>query len=80
MIMGDQYETHMAVVKQTGTTEAAVDFENKYRKPAVNKGLTFFPLKLRPKPSPRPKTKVAKASVNILSKEDLIEISRQQLM
>lgn len=80
MVVKEQYETHLTALKQTAVTEAAVDFENRYRKPTPNEGLAFFPLKVRPKPSPRPRTKVAKATSAVQKRVDLIEISRKQLM
>lgn len=80
MIARDQYKEHLVTLNQTGVTEAAVDFENKYRKPESLRPLTFFPLKLRPKPYPRPKTKVAKSTAPPKPKLDLSELYREQVL
>ncbi len=59
LVSQDQYEEHLATVNKTRVTEAAVDFENKFRAPSRTKSVTFFPMKIKPKPFTRPKTKVA---------------------
>lgn len=80
MVMKDQYKEHLVTMNQTGVTEAAVDFENSYRKPATTKKMAFFPLKLRPKPFPRPKTKVAETDLPPKPKMNLSELYRQQVL
>lgn len=81
MVMNDQFTTHMETVVKTRVTEAAVDFENTYRKPAPSKNLTFFPLKLRAKP--KPKTKVAESATpvpGVETRANLIQLYREQAL
>lgn len=81
MVMNDQFNTHMDTVAKTRVTEAAVDFENTYRKPSPSKNLTFFPLKLRSKP--KPKTKVAKATTPVPgtdTRANVIQLFREQVL
>jgi len=81
MVMSEQFETHMETVTKTRVTEAAVDFENKYRKPSPSKNLVFFPLKLRSKP--KPKTKVAESATSASGAEaraNLIQLYREQVL
>ncbi len=81
MVMQDQFNTHMETVTKTGVTEAAVDFENTYRKPSPSKNLTFFPLKLRAKP--KPKTKVADVKTSAPgtdARANVIQLYREQVL
>lgn len=78
MVSQDQYKEHLATINQTRVTEAAVSFENRFRKPSPTKALTFFPMKLKPKPLMKPKTKVAVAPPPPRPKVDLIQIYREQ--
>lgn len=85
MLTQDQYQEHLITMNQTGVTEAAVDFENTYRKPATTKSLTFFPLRLRSKAYPRPKVKFANSDVPPKTlppkpKVNLIELYREQVL
>ena len=59
MVSQEQYKEHLVTLNQMGATEAAVNFENTYRRPSPGKSLTFFPMRLKPKPFMKPKTKVA---------------------
>lgn len=80
MVSRDQYKEHLITLNQTKMTEAAVNFENKYRDPAPSKALTFFPLKLKPKPSTKPKTKVATIQEPVPPKIDLNTLYREQTL
>tara|TARA_B110001454_G_scaffold219189_1_gene251064 strand:- start:7682 stop:7960 length:279 start_codon:yes stop_codon:yes gene_type:complete len=84
MVSQDQFTTHLNTLEKTRVTEAAVDFENKYRKPTPSKTLTFFPLRLRMK-SPKPKTKVADSTkptpgVTGEARTNLIQLYREQVL
>ncbi|MBL7556907.1 MAG: hypothetical protein JNM24_13875 [Bdellovibrionaceae bacterium] len=81
MVMNDQFNTHVETMAKTRVTEAAVDFENTYRKPSPSKNLTFFPLKLRAKP--KPKTKVAESVApvpGVETRANLIQLYREQVL
>lgn len=85
MVSQDQFNTHLDTLNKTRVTEAAVDFENKYRKASPSKTLTFFPLRLRAKPSPKPKTKVAESTkptpgVTGDARTDLNQLYREQVL
>jgi hypothetical protein len=85
MVSQDQFNTHMDTLDKMRVTEAAVDFESKYRKASPSKSLTFFPLRLRAKPSSKPKTKVAEstkptAGVTGEARTDLIQLYREQVL
>ena len=81
MVSQDQFNTHMDTLSKTRVTEAAVDFENRYRKASPSKNLVFFPLKLRSKP--KPKTKVAESATSASGAEaraNLIQLYREQVL
>ncbi|MBL7544241.1 MAG: hypothetical protein JNL11_10505 [Bdellovibrionaceae bacterium] len=80
MLTQDQYTQHVATINQVRATEAAVDFENKYRRPSPAKSLVFFPLKLRPKLFGKPKTKVAVTTPPANSKVNSIQLYREQML
>jgi hypothetical protein len=80
MVSQDQYKEHLVTLNQTQVTEAAVDFENKFRSPSPTKSLAFFPMKLKPKPFMKPKTKVAELTQPPKPKLDLPQLYRQQVL
>lgn len=81
MVSQSQYKEHLVTMNQTRATEAAVDFENKYRAPSPTKSLTFFPMTIKPKPLTRPKTKVAvMANKPKPPRMDLIKLYREQTL
>lgn len=61
LVENSQYFEHQKILKKTQATEAAFDFEIRYRKPFPNKGTAFFPLKIRPYQLVKPKTRVARS-------------------
>ena len=85
MVSQDQFTTHMDTLNKTRVTEAAVDFENKFRKASPSKSLTFFPLRIRAKPAPKPKTKVAEtpkpaSGTTAENRSDIIQLYREQVL
>lgn len=80
MVTQEQFVTHMETLSKTRVTEAAVDFENRYRKPTPSKSLTFFPLRLRSKAAPK-KTKVAESTMSTPNpRANLIQLYREQTL
>jgi hypothetical protein len=48
-ISQEQFDEHLKTVSQTKVTEAALDFENAYRKPQMDGKLTDLTIRIKPK-------------------------------